>query len=591
MVLLVLLLGPRVPTPAFAMEGLFTSLSDPIRRSWQQHAALVRANRHHRPAGGPDSHFMSSSELDWAVFSGIGLEKGRLQDFGEEDLKLVRRRVVDSADQGEPWLQSLAWRRLVDSQTARDAASGRQPMHGHGVSLDVIHGAFNHGFSVVINLLNHRMDAVGNAALELSTMLGFRVNANLYLTPGNTAGFEAHFDWMESIIVQLEGRKTWQIYKPVVLHPQSRQKYKPRAVELGQPVQTVELRSGDMLYLPAGFPHDCKVDGADPSLHVTFGTEVDEEFTWVGALLTLWDIYTIQSKSVADDTAKCSDCLGTIDPQGSAAFQSKLLPSAAVAAAVYAVAEHEPLLRRAALPISASRDVLSTNDSQVTEFAIELLRMAQRVHAGTAIATPDYLDISIGKREMLEVQSPQDGWESVAALARFATSNDTSSGLKAGMSQLRLEGMVEVDSNTASIFADGHRKVSLELAAQRCAEDIRLRAMGRCRTSGVHSVDQGCWSESDFRLTLQRVGGTSRCSQNSERGCAEDLGTAQASVKALVSTAAELKAATKTLQELLASRDRMLREAAAKQRENLLLHSVARSDPDLMGAWHVYQQQ
>lgn len=563
--------------PPGAADRLFGSLREPVRRGWQGSTVLLRSDEQ-QPTWGPEHYFVASSELDWTVFSGIGLEEGQPRDFGETDLKLVRRHP-GGLEQGEPWLQSLAWRRVVDNRTA---SSSQHSTHGHGTALDVIHGAFRHGFSVVINMLNHRLTAVGAAALELSDMLGFRVNANLYLTPSQTAGFEPHFDWMESIIVQLEGTKRWRIFEPIVQHPRPRQKFKPRASELGQPVQTVELRRGDMLYLPAGIPHECEAVGAEPSLHVTFGAEVDEDLTWAGALLTLWDVYLVvqSEQSNAGAMAECGDSIGA---ETSSHCVPMLPRTVAIAAAVYAAAEHEPLLRRGALSTQGS---VRNETLDTARFADELLRMARRVLAFAGGSTAPGLNDSFASQLTLETLSPrgtlQDGWAWVAALARSAASKDFSTTSKGRSSRLGLTGFVEVntDARAESLFAD--RRNQLELAAQRCADDLRVRAAARERTS-LH--DSSNWSESELRLALRHLGGSGIGDR------VEPDQTAHSALQTLVSVASDSNAAAQTFQALLASRDGRLEQAAHEQLHSLRQHASVRDDPDFLTAWQDYQEQ
>ena len=150
--LLVLLLGPPAAPGAWAADGLFSHLRETVRRSWQERTALLRANLDSlQPHSAAAHHYniVGSSELDWVVFSGIGLEEGGPRHFDERDLKLVRRRRPQAAEHGETWLQALAWRKIVESQAA-DASD--IDTHGHSTALDVIHGAFRNGFSVVINM-------------------------------------------------------------------------------------------------------------------------------------------------------------------------------------------------------------------------------------------------------------------------------------------------------------------------------------------------------------------------------------------------------------------------------------------------------
>lgn len=58
--------------------------------------------------------------------------------------------------------------------------------------------------------------------------------------PSNAAG----------IIVQLAGSKTWMLYDETITVPRPDQKFKPSAALLGEPFSVVELRPGDLMYIP-----------------------------------------------------------------------------------------------------------------------------------------------------------------------------------------------------------------------------------------------------------------------------------------------------------------------------------------------------
>jgi hypothetical protein len=580
--LLVLLLGPPAAPGAWAADGLFSHLRETVRHSWQERTALLRANLDSlQPHSAAAHHYniVGSSELDWVVFSGIGLEEGGPRHFDERDLKLVRRRRPHAAGHGETWLQALAWRKIVESQAA---GASDIDTHGHSTALDVIHGAFRNGFSVVINMANHRLDALGSAALELSSWLGARVNANLYLTPGHTGGFEPHFDWMESIVVQLEGRKTWRIYEPLLHHPRPRQKFKPRASELGQPVQIVELRKGDVLYLPAGIPHECENAGDEPSLHVTFGVEIDEELTWVGALLTLWDVH-VAATNLQSIPQQISTCDGKGVEASPGGCTLSLLSTAAVTAAVYAAGEHDPKLRRVALPIP--RDFYQNETDDTRMFGSELLQMARAVLAYTdAAAQAHSLDGDAHP-------TAPDGWASIAALARSAAVKDVGSALQSKGSRLRLQGFVELDGDSVAetAFADGREK--LERTAQRCAEDLRSRTAWRYRTLGDAQAFDSPLVESELRLALRRLGNISHGGISGEDEGMSDHQTAQTAVAALVSAASDSETTAHSFQALLASRNGLLRQAVEEQRESLQLHAAVRSDSDVVNAFEDYQER
>lgn len=38
-----------------------------------------------------------------------------------------------------------------------------------------------------------------------------------YLSPPHSQGFEAHFDWMDGLVVQLRGAKHWTLYAPLMV--------------------------------------------------------------------------------------------------------------------------------------------------------------------------------------------------------------------------------------------------------------------------------------------------------------------------------------------------------------------------------------
>lgn len=186
-------------------------------------------------------------------------------------------------------------------------------------SLDYVHKAFDAGFTVVINRVEARSPAVSALCHDLRRELGFRCAANAYLSSssggkGGAQGFEAHMDWMEAIVLQLQGSKRWVCHgtAPGLALPRRGMVHKPsarevallpslqpeglgvRAVERGSStvVETLpfgtsfELQPGDALYMPSGLVHEAVVaaDTVPGSLHLTLGLEVDSAYTVEGAL-------------------------------------------------------------------------------------------------------------------------------------------------------------------------------------------------------------------------------------------------------------------------------------------------------------------
>lgn len=100
------------------------------------------------------------------------------------------------------------------------------------------------------------------------------VGANVYLTPKGTQGFAPHYDDIEAFVLQLEGKKMWNVYAPRNPSEELPRFSSPnfKQEEIGEPILTVELCPGDLLYFPRGFIHQCKASEDIHSLHITIST-------------------------------------------------------------------------------------------------------------------------------------------------------------------------------------------------------------------------------------------------------------------------------------------------------------------------------
>ena len=207
-------------------------------------------------------HLLQLSELDGIVHrarSTFSVEPAPLQNH--LDASLLKR--VETAD-GEDWTGK--WGKVDSSLT-----------------LGVVKAGFNAGFSLLLNEVQQRHRPVAHLCEALEELSGGApCNANLYLTPSAGRAFETHFDWMDSFVLQLHGRKHWRLYDPLIALPTEGLKYKPSVAELGalpDPIEVV-LHEGDVLYLPRGVPHDAHTPRTHAqSLHLTVGLLVGEATT------------------------------------------------------------------------------------------------------------------------------------------------------------------------------------------------------------------------------------------------------------------------------------------------------------------------
>lgn len=106
---------------------------------------------------------------------------------------------------------------------------------------------------------------------------------NLYLTPAQSPGLKLHFDLEDSLVVQVKGEKIWRLYEA------NGPRY-PRALSAGpppvrdEPIQTIHMRAGDVLYVPSGLAHLVETRESS-SQHITFGMHVTRQVDALSALL------------------------------------------------------------------------------------------------------------------------------------------------------------------------------------------------------------------------------------------------------------------------------------------------------------------
>ena len=141
---------------------------------------------------------------------------------------------------------------------------------GNRSLLPRIRRAWTQGYTVAINSLHLRHRPVLDLTHEIEGELGYRAMANMYLTPGGAQGFRLHFDNHHAMLLQISGSKRWTVYPPVVALPLIEQHREVKPEELGEPILDVEVKAGDTLYVPPGFPHS-GTSTDEASLHVTVG--------------------------------------------------------------------------------------------------------------------------------------------------------------------------------------------------------------------------------------------------------------------------------------------------------------------------------
>jgi ribosomal protein L16 Arg81 hydroxylase len=167
-------------------------------------------------------------------------------------------------------------------------------------SLARVFKSFYDGCTVVVDGIHQFWEPVSRLCRDLTLDTGMACQANLYVTPRRSKGFECHWDGHDVLVVQSDGKKTWRLYEPGPLLPRPKSEGSAFTVS-GGPTHEITLDAGDALYVPRGTPHEAEACD-EPSVHVT-----------VGLFATTWEdllIAAVQSEGERDAFLRTSLPLG-----------------------------------------------------------------------------------------------------------------------------------------------------------------------------------------------------------------------------------------------------------------------------------------
>lgn len=149
-------------------------------------------------------------------------------------------------------------------------STGNRPNLREIVDADRVSALFGRGCSIVFNAAGLHSASAASLVRGVEAFFRHRVNANVYLTPPSSQGFTEHYDTHDTVILQIEGTKRWRVYEASVDLPLESQPFSKREHAIGDVQFEVDLRPGDLLYLPRGVIHAAR-SSETLSLHVTLG--------------------------------------------------------------------------------------------------------------------------------------------------------------------------------------------------------------------------------------------------------------------------------------------------------------------------------
>ncbi|MGZ8178351.1 cupin domain-containing protein [Williamsia sp. SKLECPSW1] len=178
--------------------------------------------------------------------------------------------------------------------------------------------AFAGGASIVVQGLHRLWPPIIDFVRGLVDDLGHPVQANAYVTPPGSQGFDSHHDVHDVFVLQIAGHKHWTIHEPVVQSPLATQPWTDHRDAIRDRVAQdphidTTLAPGDALYLPRGWLHSARTTD-ETSIHLTIGVPA----------LTRVDVITAAVSRVAESVTELRTSLPLgVDPTDHATLEAE----------------------------------------------------------------------------------------------------------------------------------------------------------------------------------------------------------------------------------------------------------------------------
>jgi hypothetical protein len=258
----------RVVTTTIAPERLRLDARTGAERAVQAVGRSARdaaAERLARDLGGYDLDTALAQSSDDAVMALLQLDAGFAEALGRE---ATWDRYVAEHEASHPYFA----RATADQGSVPVWPDVyREPVASGDVERPwILPGGLAAALSSGETYIIHRLDqydrgVLGRFVEDLEHLFGFLVSVNCYLSRDRATGFGSHWDDHHVLVLQVRGRKLWEVFQPTQLSP-----LRPFVTDdaAGAPVWSGVLSPGQALVIPQGWAH--RVVGLDElSVHYT----------------------------------------------------------------------------------------------------------------------------------------------------------------------------------------------------------------------------------------------------------------------------------------------------------------------------------
>ncbi len=172
---------------------------------------------------------------------------------------------------------------VVDSERVAandfcERAPGRDGMSLYMPASHKVRKQMDRGASIVLDLIETLTPGIRAVTEALEMALATRISCNAYCSQDQRRAFPSHFDTMEVFALHIEGQKSWRVYQnrfddPLEAPGYDQTSFPPAYHDKakGDVLMEIEMKPGDMLYLPKGWYHDA-LASSEACLHLSFST-------------------------------------------------------------------------------------------------------------------------------------------------------------------------------------------------------------------------------------------------------------------------------------------------------------------------------
>jgi ribosomal protein L16 Arg81 hydroxylase len=185
-------------------------------------------------------------------------------------------------------------RLMKDGVPVSRAIYTRDPKDPDGTELiaAAVEEELRDGATLIVDHVHELSPTLTHVTNRLEETFRTVVGANAYIAMGGHMAFGVHWDAHDTLILQIAGRKRWQVHEPTIPHPLASEHKRAASRPSGSPVWEGVLDAGDVLYMPRGWWHAALPDGGY-TMHVTFSLEHS-----TGADLLRWLVGRLKSLDV-----------------------------------------------------------------------------------------------------------------------------------------------------------------------------------------------------------------------------------------------------------------------------------------------------